>query len=347
MPAEPMHKAVLVTGGAGYIGSHTCVELIAAGYRVLVVDDLSNGSTVALSRASEITGRPIAFVEGDLRDRAMLDRVLSEHQVDAVVHFAGVKAVGESVRSPLRYFDCNVAGTVALLDAMQRHGVKRLIFSSSATVYGTPERLPVPEGARLHASNPYGRTKLMVEDMLRDICRADDEWAVLMLRYFNPVGAHESGRIGESPKGMPNNLMPLIASVAIGERPHLVIHGDDYPTPDGTGVRDYVHVMDLAAGHRCAVDKLRPGTCMTVNLGTGRGYSVLELVRAFEQVTGRTLPTVIGPRRPGDVAACYADASLAQEYLSWTARRGLAQMCRDAWRWQTMNPRGYESEEVV
>ncbi|KXJ43316.1 MAG: UDP-glucose 4-epimerase [Alcanivorax sp. Nap_24] len=333
---------VLVTGGAGYIGSHTVLLLLEAGRRVLVLDNLSNSSREALERVAAITGKRAEFVEGDIRDTALLDRLFQEHRIGSVIHFAGLKAVGESVAQPLRYYDCNVTGSLRLLEAMDRAGVRNLVFSSSATVYGDPASVPIREDFPLSATNPYGATKLHIEDMLRDLHRADPRWSVALLRYFNPVGAHESGRIGEDPNGEPNNLMPYVAQVAVGKREQLRVFGDDYDTPDGTGVRDYIHVMDLAEGHLAALDALaRDGGLITTNLGTGRGYSVLEMVRAFAAASGREVRYQIAERRPGDVASCYADPAHAKQVLGWEAKRGIDTMCADHWRWQSENPNGY------
>jgi UDP-glucose 4-epimerase len=333
---------VLVTGGAGYIGSHTVLLLLEAGRRVLVLDNLSNSSREALERVASITGKRAEFVEGDIRDTALLDRLFQEHEIGSVIHFAGLKAVGESVAQPLRYYDCNVTGSLRLLEAMDRAGVRNLVFSSSATVYGDPASVPIREDFPLSATNPYGATKLHIEDMLRDLHRADPRWSVALLRYFNPVGAHESGRIGEDPNGEPNNLMPYVAQVAVGKREQLRVFGDDYDTPDGTGVRDYIHVMDLAEGHLAALDALaRDGGLITTNLGTGRGYSVLEMVRAFAAASGREVRYQIVERRPGDVASCYADPAHAKQVLGWEAKRGIDTMCADHWRWQSENPNGY------
>ena len=328
---------ILVTGGLGYIGSHTCVELIAAGHEPVALDNLSNSSVAVLGRVEKITGRALAFVKADIRDRAALDAVFAQHAFDAVIHFAGLKAVGESVEQPLRYYDNNVAGSVTLFEAMQQRGVKTVVFSSSATVYGDPASVPISEHFPLSATNAYGRSKLMIEDILRDLIVADPSWRIALLRYFNPVGAHASGLIGEEPNGIPNNLLPYIAQVAEGRREKLSVYGDDYPTPDGTGLRDYIHVVDLALGHVKTLTKLAtaPGV-VTYNLGTGRGNSVLEMVRAFERASGKAVPYQIVARRPGDIAACYADASLAQQELGWTAERDIAQMCADSWRWQSM-----------
>ena len=333
---------VLVTGGAGYIGSHTVLLLLEAGRRVLVLDNLSNSSREGLERVAAITGKSAEFVEGDIRDAALLDRLFQEHAIGSVIHFAGLKAVGESVAQPLRYYDCNVTGSLRLLEAMDRAGVRNLVFSSSATVYGDPASVPIREDFPLSATNPYGATKLHIEDMLRDLHRADPRWSVALLRYFNPVGAHESGRIGEDPNGEPNNLMPYVAQVAVGQREQLRVFGDDYNTPDGTGVRDYIHVMDLAEGHLAALEALaRDGGLITTNLGTGRGYSVLEMVRAFAAASGREVRYQIAERRPGDVASCYADPAHAKQVLGWEAKRGIDTMCADHWRWQSENPNGY------
>lgn len=332
---------ILVTGGAGYIGSHTCVELINAGHELVVVDNFSNSSPEALRRIEEITGKPVSFVEADIRNRQAIENTLRDYACDAVIHFAGLKAVGESVLEPLDYYENNVVGTLSLLAAMKQAGVSTLVFSSSATVYGEPQRLPLAEDHPLSATNPYGRTKLMIEEILRDLFRAEPTWRIAILRYFNPVGAHESGRIGEDPRGIPNNLMPFVAQVAVGQRETLSVWGNDYPTPDGTGVRDYIHVVDLALGHLQALRRLDTPQCIAVNLGTGTGYSVLDIVRAFEDASGRPIPYQISPRRPGDVAACYADPTLASELLDWKAERNLENMCRDSWHWQQSNPKGY------
>ncbi|NDP48681.1 MAG: UDP-glucose 4-epimerase GalE [Sulfuriferula multivorans] len=334
---------ILITGGAGYIGSHTCVELMVAGHKVVVFDNLSNSHPEALRRIERITGQQVVMVKGDVRNRNLLEQTLREHRCDAVIHFAGLKAVGESVGKPLAYYDNNVVGSLSLLEAMQAAKVNTIVFSSSATVYGDPEQLPIPETHRLSASNPYGRSKIMVEDILRDFHHAQPDWRIALLRYFNPVGAHESGLIGEDPQGHPNNLMPYVARVAVGGLPYLNIWGDDYPTPDGTGVRDYIHVTDLAIGHVRALERLGAPQCMEVNLGTGRGYSVLEVVKAFEAASGRAVPYRIAPRRPGDIAACYADPSLAEKLLGWRAERTLEMICDNAWRWQQRNPNGFRS----
>ncbi|TDG12861.1 UDP-glucose 4-epimerase GalE [Seongchinamella unica] len=337
-----MPNTILVTGGAGYIGTHACVSLLEAGYAVVVLDNLCNASREAVSRVEEITGRPVPLVEGDIRDREALDALFSEHAIDAVMHFAGLKAVGESVEKPLEYYDNNVNGTLVLLAAMQRAGVSRLIFSSSATVYGDPASVPITEDFPTSATNPYGRSKLMVEEILADWGLAHPDWSIGRLRYFNPVGAHSSGRIGEDPQGWPNNLMPFVAQVAVGRRDQLSVFGNDYPTPDGTGVRDYIHVVDLAEGHVAALAYVlqTPGV-MTVNLGTGTGVSVLDMVRAFERASGRTIPYRIVERRAGDIAECWADPALAESLLGWKATRSLEQMCADTWRWQEQNPKGY------
>lgn len=330
----------LVTGGLGYIGSHTCIELLEAGHRVRIVDNLSNSKLAVLDRIEEITGRRPEFIRADIRDRKALVEVL--RGCDAVVHFAGLKAVGESVEKPLLYYSNNVEGSIALFESMVEAGVKSIVFSSSATVYGDPASVPIREDAPLSATNPYGRSKLMIEDMLRDLAKADPEWRIALLRYFNPVGAHASGRIGEDPNGIPNNLMPYVAQVAIGKLECLSVFGNDYPTPDGTGVRDYIHVVDLAKGHLAALTALeRQGGLLTVNLGTGQGYSVLEMVKAFEVASGRKVAYRIAPRRPGDIAACYADPALAASLLGWRAELGLESMCADAWRWQSLNPNGF------
>jgi UDP-glucose 4-epimerase len=335
---------ILVTGGAGYIGSHTCLELLNAGYTVTVLDNYCNSKPESLNRVERITGKPIARVEADIRDGAALVRALQSSGATAVVHFAGLKAVGESVQQPLRYYDNNVVGTLRLLEAMAQCNVKTLVFSSSATVYGDPQRLPLTEDHPLSTTNPYGRTKLVIEDMLRDAFAGDASWRFGILRYFNPVGAHESGLIGEDPQGVPNNLLPFVAQVAVGRREHLNVWGNDYATPDGTGVRDYIHVVDLALGHLRALEALTRGgggKCLAVNLGTGVGYSVLDMVKAFEQASGKTIPYQVQPRRAGDIAACYAEPTLAKTLLGWQASRDLQTMCADAWRWQSGNPQGY------
>ena len=326
---------ILITGGTGYIGSHTVVELMAAGHDVLILDNLCNSKASVLDRIQRIVGRRPRFEQVDVRDRPALRRIFSSHRFDAVVHFAGLKAVGESVEKPLEYYDNNVSGSVALFDCMGEAGLRTIVFSSSATVYGEPATVPIREDFPLSASNPYGRSKLMIEDVLRDAAAADSAWRIALLRYFNPVGAHSSGLIGESPNGIPNNLMPYIAQVAVGKLKELRVFGDDYPTPDGTGVRDYIHVVDLARGHLAALNALRqrPGV-LTVNLGTGRGYSVLEMVRAFAAASGKPVHYRVTGRRPGDVAQCFADPSLARATLGWQAQLGIEAMCADAWRWQ-------------
>jgi UDP-glucose 4-epimerase len=335
---------ILVTGGAGYIGSHTCVELLGAGYDVVVVDNLCNSKVESLRRVEEIAGRKLlAFHELDVCDREALTVVFESHKIDAVIHFAGLKAVGESVSQPLRYYANNISGTVVLLDVMTAAGVKSLVFSSSATVYGDPASVPIREDFPTGPTNPYGRTKWMLEFMLSDVAVADPQWRVALLRYFNPVGAHPSGSIGEDPNGMPNNLMPFVSQVAVGKREQLSVFGGDYATVDGTGVRDYIHVVDLAIGHVRAVQRLTERTgVLTVNLGTGRGYSVLEVVKAFETASGRAVPYRIVDRRAGDVAQCYAETVLAAQELGWQAQRGIEEMCADAWRWQSANPNGYD-----
>ncbi len=332
---------ILVTGGAGYIGSHTVVELILSGQEVVIYDNLSNSSPKVIDRIEQITGKRPVFVEADIRDSAQLAKVFSTYPIRSVIHFAGLKAVGESVEQPFKYYDNNIVGSLRLFEAMDVAGVSTLVFSSSATVYGDPHTVPIREDFPLSATNPYGRSKLHIEEMLRDIAIARPTWNIALLRYFNPVGAHVSGLIGENPNGIPNNLMPYVAQVAIGKREKLSIFGNDYPTPDGTGVRDYIHVVDLANGHLKALEALsgRHGV-LTLNLGTGRGYSVLEVVAAFEHASGRKVPYQFAPRRPGDIAACFADPSSAGKQLGWSANFDLKRMCEDAWRWQAMNPEG-------
>ncbi len=335
---------VLVTGGAGYIGSHTVVELQQAGHEVVVVDNLSNSSPVCLQRIEQITGKRVPFYKGDVRDTELLDRIFSEHNIDWVIHFAGLKAVGESVAKPLEYYDNNIGGTLKLLEAMKAHNCKKIVFSSSATVYGDPERLPIDESCKTGGTtNPYGTSKYFQEMILNDVYKADSEWTVVLLRYFNPVGAHESGLIGEDPSGIPNNLTPFIAKVAIGQLPEIGVFGDDYDTPDGTGVRDYIHVVDLAKGHLVAIDKLTRSGVYTYNLGTGAGYSVLQVIHAFEKACGHKLPYSIKPRRAGDIAMCYASCDKAKRELGWEAKLGIDEMCASLWNWQTKNPRGYNS----
>lgn len=335
-------RTILVTGGAGYIGSHTCVCLLQAGYPVVVVDNLSNSHPEALRRVESLAGRALTFEQADLRDAAVLDRVFTQQDIGAVIHFAGLKAVGESVEQPLRYYANNLGCTLGLLRAMQEYGVRNLVFSSSATVYGAPQANPIPETAPTGPTNPYGRTKLMIEQMLNDLHASDPAWNMALLRYFNPVGAHPSGLIGEDPRGIPNNLFPYIAQVAVGKLPEVRVFGNDYPTTDGTGVRDYIHVMDLAEGHVSALERLEtnPG-CVVYNLGTGRGYSVLEAIAAFSKACGKDLPYRITERRPGDIATCFADPTKANTELGWKAKLGLEDMVRDAWNWQANHPNGY------
>ncbi|MHB8902188.1 MAG: UDP-glucose 4-epimerase GalE [Thermoguttaceae bacterium] len=334
---------ILVTGGTGYIGSHTCISLLEAGYEPILLDNLYNSKLAVLRRLAQITGRMPTFHNGDIRDQPLVEKILADERIEAVIHFAGLKAVGESVSIPLKYYENNVGGTVSLLKAMNKIGVRSLVFSSSATVYGDPRQLPIPETAPLGATNPYGRTKLFIEEILRDLAAADPRWGLVLLRYFNPVGAHPSGLIGEDPQGIPNNLMPFVAQVAVGRREKVSVFGNDYPTPDGTGVRDYIHVVDLAQGHVAALNAhaRKPGL-FTYNLGTGNGSSVLAVIDAFARASGRPVPYEIAPRRPGDVAACYADPTLAREKLGWQATLGLDAMTVDAWRWQSGNPNGYD-----
>jgi UDP-glucose 4-epimerase len=335
---------VLVTGGAGYIGSHTCIALSEAGYEFIVYDNLSNASRESLKRVEKIINKEVLFVEGDIRDKKRLQELFDNYPIDAVIHFAGLKAVGESVEQPLKYYDNNICGTVSLCEVMQENGCKQIVFSSSATVYGDPHTTPIKEDFPLSATNPYGRSKLFIEEILRDLFVADKEWKVVLLRYFNPVGAHKSGIIGEDPNGIPNNLMPYISQVAVGKRKELQVFGGDYDTKDGTGVRDYIHVVDLAMGHVKALDKISGlKDVLTVNLGTGNGYSVLDMVKAFQEASGRDVPYKIVQRRSGDIAKCYADPSYAKEVLGWEAKRGIKEMCEDAWRWQSQNPDGYKN----
>ncbi len=335
---------ILVTGGAGYIGSHTCVELRDAGYEVVVVDNLYNASAKSIDRIKEITGRDLTFYEADILDFDKMDEIFAKEQVDCVIHFAGLKAVGESVAKPLEYYKNNINGTLVLCEAMRKNGCKNIIFSSSATVYGDPAFIPITEECpKGTPTNPYGWTKHMIEQILTDFHTADSEWNVILLRYFNPIGAHKSGLIGEDPKGIPNNLLPYVAQVAIGKLPCLGVFGDDYDTPDGTGVRDYIHVVDLAVGHVKAINKIKENPGIKIyNLGTGNGYSVLDVVKAFSKACGHEVPYEIKPRRPGDISTCYADASLAKKELGWEAQYGIDEMCADSWRWQSMNPNGYD-----
>ncbi len=334
---------ILVTGGVGYIGTHTVIQLVNAGYEIVIVDNLSNSKLEALARVESIVDKKIKFYKVDLLDKTRLQEIFTKEQVDAVIHFAGLKAVGESVEIPLHYYNNNVVGTLNLLDAMKNSGVKKLVFSSSATVYGDPHKVPITEDFPLSATNPYGRSKLMIEEILRDLYKSDSSWDIAILRYFNPVGAHESGLIGEDPNGIPNNLMPFITQVAVGKRETLSVFGNDYPTVDGTGVRDYIHVVDLANGHLKALEKLTksPG-CVEYNLGTGNGYSVLQVVNAFAKASGKEIPFKIVERRPGDIAECYANPKFAKDELGWEAHYEIEKMCEDSWRWQSQNPNGYE-----
>lgn len=338
-------KKILVTGGAGYIGSHTLIELIAAGFTPVVYDNLSNSSPASLARVQQIVGQSIEFIEGDILDTQLLAKTFAAHDFTAVIHFAGLKAVGESVAKPLWYYQNNVAGTLNLLDAMTQANVKNLIFSSSATVYGDPEALPIVESSPRSATNPYGQSKLMIEYMLEDLAKADNHWQLISLRYFNPIGAHHTGTIGENPNGIPNNLMPYVSQVAVGKLPQLSVFGNDYDTVDGTGVRDYIHVVDLAKGHVAALQYLEHQTQLgfePINLGTGKGTSVLELVNAFIKTTGQPVPYSIAPRRPGDIASCYASSDKAKHLLGWQAEFDIERMCTDTWRWQSQNPNGYD-----
>lgn len=338
-----MYMAILVTGGAGYIGSHTCVELLNTNHEVVVVDNFSNSKPESLKRIKEITNKDFKFYEVDLLDQEALDQVFSENTIEAVIHFAGLKAVGESVEIPLRYYHNNITSTLVLCEVMQKYGVKKIVFSSSATVYGMPKSVPISEDFPLSATNPYGRTKLMIEEILRDLFVSDHEWSIALLRYFNPIGAHESGRIGEDPNGIPNNLMPYVTQVAVGKRDQLRIFGNDYDTHDGTGVRDYIHVVDLAKGHLKAVEKVMKMTGVEAyNLGTGTGYSVLDVVKNFEKATEKKVPYIFVERRPGDIGKCYADPTKAKNELDWVAEKDIEDMCRDAWKWQKNNPNGYD-----
>lgn len=336
--------SILVTGGAGYIGSHTCLELLEAGYEVVVVDNLYNSSKESLNRVEKLTGKTLTFYEADIRDKEALEQIFSKEKIDSVIHFAGLKAVGESVAKPLEYYDNNINGTLVMLQVMREHGVKNIVFSSSATVYGNPAFVPITEECpKGEITNPYGQTKGMLEQILTDLHTADSEWNVILLRYFNPIGAHKSGIIGENPKGIPNNLLPYITQVAVGKLECLGVFGDDYDTPDGTGVRDYIHVVDLALGHVKAIEKLKDIEGVSIyNLGTGKGYSVLDVVKSFEKASGIKIPYQIKPRRPGDIATCYADPAKAKAELNWEAKRGIEEMCEDSWRWQSGNPNGYE-----
>ena len=333
---------ILVTGGAGYIGSHTCVELLNAGYDIVVLDNLCNSSEKCLDAVRELTGKSFPFYKADLLDYAATEKVFEENEIDSVIHFAGLKAVGESTQIPIRYYHNNITGTLNLVDIMQKHNVYNIVFSSSATVYGMPKTVPITEDFPLSTTNPYGSTKLMIENILTDVFKANDKWSVTLLRYFNPIGAHKSGIMGEDPKGIPNNLLPYVAQVAVGKLEKVHVFGNDYPTPDGTGVRDYIHVVDLALGHLKAIEK-RTGIAGVhiYNLGTGNGYSVLDIIHAFEKACGKTLPYQIDPRRPGDIAECYANAAKAEKELGWKAERELAEMCEDSWRWQSTHPNGF------
>ncbi len=339
-------KNILVTGGAGYIGSHTAVELLNNGYGVVVVDNLSNSAEESLVRVEKITGKRVKFYKCDVRDRAALDKIFEENEIDWVIHFAGLKAVGESCEMPIEYYDNNLYGTLVLLQAMRAHGCKKIVFSSSATVYGTPERLPLDEECRTGGTtNPYGTSKYFQEIMLEDVYAADKEWTIALLRYFNPVGAHESGLIGEDPRGIPNNLMPYIAKVAVGELKEVHVFGNDYPTHDGTGVRDYIHVSDLATGHVAAINAIDKSGVYIYNLGTGTGYSVMDMIHAYEKACGHKIPYVVDPRRAGDIASCYADSAKAEKEMGWKARYGLDEMCLSSWKWQSGNPEGYRSSK--
>lgn len=336
--------SILVTGGAGYIGSHTVIELLNRDYDVVVIDNLSNSNAESLRRVQEITGKTVTFYMEDVRDKLALENIFLHEDIEAVIHFAGFKAVGESVEKPLMYYENNLGSTFNLLETMRRHNVQKIIFSSSATVYGDPATVPIKEDFPLSTTNPYGATKLMIEDIMRDIAKSEANWKIVLLRYFNPVGAHESGKIGEDPKGIPNNLTPYITQVAVGKLEKVNVFGDDYDTPDGTGVRDYIHVVDLAKGHVAAIDRLEvmPDGAEVFNLGTGEGYSVLQMIKAFEKAVGNEIPYAIAPRRPGDIATCYASTEKAKEILHWQAELGIDDMCADAWRWQKENPNGYE-----
>lgn len=333
--------AVLVTGGAGFIGSHTCIELLGVGEEVIVIDNLCNSSEEALRRVEKITGKSIKFYQGDLLDKDLLEQIFRKEEITYVIHFAALKAVGESVHKPLEYYKNNISGTLQLLEVMKKYSVKNIIFSSSATVYGKPEIIPIKEDAKLSVTNPYGRTKLMIEEILEDLYTSDPEWSIVLLRYFNPIGAHKSGMIGENPNGIPNNLVPYITQVAVGKLEYLNVYGDDYDTPDGTGVRDYIHVVDLAKGHVKSKKCFEAPGVYVYNLGTGQGYSVLEMVHIFEQVCGKKIPYKIATRRPGDIATCYADTQKVYNEIGWKAEYGINDMCEDSWRWQSQNPNGY------
>ena len=335
-------ETILVTGGSGFIGSHTVLELLEKGYGVVVMDNLSNSSEESLRRVEKLTGKKVKFYETDIRDREGTEKIFQENKIDAVIHFAGLKAVGESCKIPLKYYENNIGGTVTLLEVMEKYNVKKIIFSSSATVYGPPERLPLDEDCRLSTTNPYGSTKLMLENIMQDVYKADEGWNIILLRYFNPVGAHESGLIGEDPKGIPNNLMPYVAQVASGKLSCIQVYGNDYDTPDGTGVRDYIHVVDLALGHIAAIEYCREAGVHIYNLGTGHGYSVLDMIHAFEKACGKKLPYKICDRRPGDIAACYACPDKAEKELHWKAKYGIEEMCASQWKWQSTNPNGYD-----
>ena len=339
-------STILVTGGAGFIGSHTCVELLESGYDVVVIDNLSNACEESLKRVEKITGKTLKFYKGDIADKELMDKILTENDIYAVIHFAGLKAVGESVQKPLEYYTNNISGTLAMCDVMRKHGVKNIIFSSSATVYGDPAEIPITEKCpKGQCTNPYGWTKSMLEQILTDIQFADKEWNVILLRYFNPIGAHKSGLIGEDPNGIPNNLMPYITKVATGELPRVNVFGNDYPTPDGTGVRDYIHVVDLADGHVKAIKKIEENPGLKIyNLGTGKGYSVLDVINNVSKAVGKEIPYVIAPRRAGDIAECYSDSTLAKEELGWEAKNGIKEMCEDSWNWQKKNPNGYNDK---
>ena len=340
-----MDKNILVTGGAGYIATHTEVELLNRGFNVIAFDNMVNSCDESIKRVEKITDKKIKFYNADMRDRAAMEKIFSENEIDSVIHFAGLKAVGESVRKPLEYYDNNIYGTLVLLETMRAHDVKKIVFSSSATVYGTPERLPLDEDCSLSTTNPYGSTKLMLETVMKDLYTSDNTWDIILLRYFNPVGAHESGLIGEDPKGIPNNLTPYIAQVACGKLKEINVFGNDYDTPDGTGVRDYIHVVDLAIGHVKAIEKVNEAGVHIYNLGTGNGYSVLDVIHAFEKACGKKLPYKICPRRAGDIATCYANADKAKRELGWVAERGIDEMCASLWKWQTMNPDGYNTNK--